>query len=155
MRIQLITVGIKMPSWITEGYQSYSTRLPPDCTLSLHEISLNKRSKNANIKKLQEREGQQMLSVIGKSDHVIAMEINGVSWSTEQLASQLRNWRQMGHNISLLVGGPEGMLPSVSDKADQKWSLSSLTLPHFMVRLLIAEQIYRAWSIMNNHPYHR
>ncbi|MCY4177776.1 MAG: 23S rRNA (pseudouridine(1915)-N(3))-methyltransferase RlmH [Endozoicomonadaceae bacterium] len=155
MRIRLITVGMKMPAWITEGYHSYTSRLPHDFIVSLHEIPLNKRSKNANIKKLQEKEGQQMLSAIGKNDHVVALEVRGNAWSTEQLVSQLRNWRQTGDNISLLVGGPEGMLPFVSAKAHQSWSLSPLTLPHPMVRLIIAEQIYRAWSIINNHPYHR
>ncbi len=96
-----------------------------------------------------------MLAAIGKGDRVIALEVKGKEWSTEQLASNLGRWHDDGENVSLLVGGPEGMLPEISNRADVKWSLSPLTLPHPMVRILVAEQMYRAWSILNHHPYHR
>lgn len=144
-----------MPQWLTEGYQDYSKRLPRDCALSLCEVPLGRRSNNADIRRLQEKEGDQMLGAIGKNDHVVALEVKGKPWSTEQLSLELHQWRHSGQNISLLVGGPEGMLPEVSRKANQAWSLSPLTLPHPMVRLIIAEQIYRAWSILSHHPYHR
>ena len=155
MQIQLITVGTKMPQWLTEGYQEYAKRLPQDCTLSLCEIPMGKRSPHADIKRLQNKEGSQMLSSIGKNNHIVALEVKGKSWTTEQLSLELKKWRQSGKNISLLIGGPEGMLPEVSQRANQAWSLSPLTLPHPMVRLIIAEQIYRAWSILSHHPYHR
>ncbi len=155
MHIQLITVGTRMPRWVTEGYHEYAKRLPRDCSLSLCEIPLGKRGSHANTKRLQEKEAQQMLDTIGKNNHVVALEVQGKAWTTDQLANQLKQWRQNGENISLLIGGPEGMLSEVSQSAHQLWSLSPLTLPHPMVRLIIAEQIYRAWSILNNHPYHR
>jgi len=155
MRIQIITVCSKMPRWVTEGYEEYAKRLPKHCSLSLCEIPLGKRRSNTNIQRLQEKESQQMLSMAGKHDHIIALEAQGAPWSTEQLANELQSWRHSGTNVSLLVGGPEGIASKVSSKAHQQWSLSSLTLPHTMVRLVIAEQIYRAWSIINHHPYHR
>ncbi|MCK5893454.1 MAG: 23S rRNA (pseudouridine(1915)-N(3))-methyltransferase RlmH [Endozoicomonadaceae bacterium] len=155
MRIRLIAVGQKMPSWVVEGYNEYARRLPANFSLELHEISLGKRTRGADIARMQRNEGAQMLSAIDPRDKVIAMEVNGKSCSSETLADQLGGWHDLGENVSLLVGGVEGMLPEVSARADLRWSLSSLTLPHPMVRILIAEQLYRAWSILNNHPYHR
>ena len=96
-----------------------------------------------------------MLAAIPAGDKVIALEVLGKAWSTENLADQTANWRMDGYNISLLVGGPDGLDPRCTARADQAWSLSKLTLPHPMVRILLAEQIYRAWTLMNNHPYHR
>ena len=155
MRIRLIAVGSKMPSWVEEGYKEYAKRLPADFKLECVEIPLGKRTKGADIKRAQRKEGDLMLAAIPSGDRVIALEVLGKSWSTEQLAGQLQDWRMDGRNICLLVGGPEGLLPEISSRADQKWSLSALTLPHPMVRVLLSEQIYRAWSILNNHPYHR
>ncbi|WP_211828956.1 23S rRNA (pseudouridine(1915)-N(3))-methyltransferase RlmH [Kistimonas asteriae] len=155
MRIRLIAVGQKMPGWVTEGYSEYARRLPADFSLELREIPLGKRTRGADIARMQRKEGEQMLAAIDPRDKVIAMEVNGKNWSTEKLAGQLGGWHDLGENVSLLVGGPEGMLPEVSARADLRWSLSSLTLPHPLVRVLIAEQLYRAWSILNNHPYHR
>ena len=155
MRIRLIAVGQKMPSWVTDGYNEYARRLPAGFSLELCEIPLNKRTKNADVQRFRTREGEHMLSAIGKGDRVIALEVKGREWSTEQLADKLGQWHDNGENVSLLVGGPEGMLPDISNRADVKWSLSPLTLPHPMVRILVAEQLYRSWSILNNHPYHR
>lgn len=155
MRIRLIAVGQKMPNWVTEGYNEYARRLPAGFSLELYEIPLNKRTKNADVQRFRTREGEQMLAAIGKGDKIVALEVKGKEWSTEQLADKIRQWHDHGDNISLLVGGPEGMLPEISNQADVKWSLSPLTLPHPMVRILVAEQLYRAWSILNKHPYHR
>ena len=96
-----------------------------------------------------------MLAAVGKGDLLIALEVTGRRWSTQDLATQLNGWLLSGKNVSLFVGGPEGMLPEVSQQADKTWSLSPLTLPHPMIRIIIAEQIYRAWSILNHHPYHK
>ncbi len=96
-----------------------------------------------------------MLAAIGKGDRVVALEVGGKNWSTEQLAEQAENWQMSGQNVSLLVGGPDGLAPECLAQADQKWSLSGLTLPHPLVRILLAEQIYRAWSIIQGHPYHK
>ena len=113
------------------------------------------RSKSTDINKAIKKEGDAMLAAIPAGDRVIALEVLGKAWSTEDLAEQTGRWRMEGHNVSLLIGGPDGLDPRVSNQADQKWSLSNLTLPHPLVRVLLAEQIYRAWTLMNNHPYHR
>ena len=155
MRIRLITVGSKMPGWVETGYEEYSRRLGADLKLELVEIPLNRRSKGADVNRLQEKEANQMLAAIGQGDLVVTMEIKGKAWSTEQLADKMGEWMHSGRNVSLLVGGPEGLHPKCMAQADLRWSLSPLTLPHPMVRVLLAEQVYRAWSILKNHPYHK
>ncbi len=155
MNIHLIAIGDKMPRWVAEGFQEYARRLPPECSLKLQEISARHRGKNADIARITRDEGKTMLGAIPKSSRVIALEVKGRSWSTEDLAAQLKNWMADGRDVSLLVGGPEGLAAECRERADQLWSLSPLTLPHPLVRVLIAEQLYRAWSILHNHPYHR
>ena len=155
MRIKLIAVGSKMPKWIVEGFTDYVKRLPKDFALELVEIPMSPRGKNADIAKAIRKEGDAMLEAIPVTDKVIAMEVLGKEWSTEQLAQQAEDWRMEGDNLSLLVGGPDGLDPRCTARADQCWSLSKLPLPHPVVRVILAEQIYRAWTLMNNHPYHR
>ena len=154
MRVRLISVGSKMPGWVEEGYREYSRRLGTDIKLDLVEISLGRRSKG-DVNRLQEKEASQMLAAVGGGDLVVTMEIQGKPWSTETLAENMGGWLQNGRNISLLVGGPEGLHSSCLVKSDLRWSLSPLTLPHPLVRVVVAEQVYRAWSILHNHPYHK
>lgn len=155
MRIKLISVGSKMPAWIEEGYEEYHRRLGQDVKLELIEIPLGKRSKGADISRLREKEAGLMKAAVGQGDWVVTMEIQGQPWSTEVLAEKMGGWQQNGRNVSLLVGGPEGLHSSCMALADLRWSLSPLTLPHPLVRVLVSEQIYRAWSILKNHPYHK
>ena len=155
MRIRLISVGSRMPGWVEEGYHEYSRRLGHDLRLELVEVPLGRRSKGADVGRLREKEAGQMLSAIGSGDRVVTMEIKGKPWSTEQLADHMGSWFHSGQNISLLVGGPEGLHSSCMARADVRWSLSPLTLPHPLVRVVVAEQLYRAWSILHNHPYHK
>ena len=155
MRLRLISITHKSPSWIQEGYEEYAKRLPPTCALELIEIPAEKRTANADIKRITEREGEKMLTAIKANHRVIALDIKGKLWSTEQLASQLASWQQDGRHIDLLIGGPEGLSPQCLQKAEEKWSLSPLTFPHILVKLIVAEQIYRAYSIIQGHPYHR
>lgn len=155
MKIRLLTITHKSPSWIQEGYNEYSKRLPPSCALELIEVPAEKRTANADLKRITEREGNKLLSLIKDTHHVIALDVKGKSWTTEQLAEQLAEWHLGGRNIDLLVGGPDGLAPACLQKAETKWSLSPLTFPHILVRLIVAEQIYRAWTIMQQHPYHR
>ena len=155
MRVRLIAVGNKMPKWVTQGYDDYAKRLPKDFALELVEIPMSPRGKNTDIAKAIRKEGDAMLEAIPSGDKIIAMEVLGKEWSTEQLSEQTKQWRMEGYNVSLLVGGPDGLDPRCTARADQVWSLSRLTLPHPMVRIILAEQIYRAWTLMNNHPYHR
>lgn len=144
-----------MPKWVTEGYDEYAKRLPKDFALEVVELPMAQRSKNSDIAKAIRKEGDAMLAAIPPGDRVIALEVLGKAWSTHDLAAQTEQWRMEGHNVTLLIGGPDGLDPRCSNRADQKWSLSNLTLPHPLVRVLLAEQIYRAWTLMNNHPYHR
>ena len=155
MKIGLIAIGAKMPIWVKSGYEEYQQRLTQDCKLSIHEIAAIKRNKQTDLKKVCEDEGQKILSAIPKGNHIIALEVKGKPWTTEQLSQQMQQWMQSGQDLSLLIGGPEGLSQSCRDKANQQWSLSPLTLPHPMVRIIVAEQLYRAWSIIKNHPYHR
>lgn len=155
MRIHLIAVGNRMPGWVEQGYQDYAKRLPSECALTLHEIPAGKRGKNADIVRLTRQEGEKMAALIPRGARVIALEVGGRAWSTEQLSARLDSWMGEGRDIALLVGGPEGLEPGLSASADEHWSLSPLTLPHPLVRIVLAEQIYRAWSILKGHPYHR
>ncbi len=155
MKIHLIAVGNRMPPWVEQGYGEYAKRLPPECRLNLIEIASAKRGKNVDVSRLMRDEGQRILAALPKGCRVVALEVNGKSWSTEQLADQLEGWLQQGSDLALLVGGPDGLDPACRERADQLWSLSPLTLPHPLVRVVLAEQLYRAWTILQNHPYHR
>ncbi|MFK5892471.1 MAG: 23S rRNA (pseudouridine(1915)-N(3))-methyltransferase RlmH [Pseudomonadota bacterium] len=155
MKINLIAIGSKMPEWVKTGFSEYQRRLTQDCKLNLHEIPAIKRTKQTDLNKVREIEGQKILTSIPSGNFVIALEVNGKNWSTEALSQQMSQWMLSGQDISLLIGGPEGLSQSCRDKADQLWSLSPLTLPHPLVRIIVAEQLYRAWSILKNHPYHR
>jgi 23S rRNA (pseudouridine1915-N3)-methyltransferase len=155
MIIHLITVGNKMPRWVQEGYQEYAKRLPPECNLKLVEIAPGHRGKSADIRRTVKDEGERMLKAIPKGCRVVVLDVIGKSWSTEQLSTQLGQWMSGGSDIALLVGGPEGLAEACLERADGRWSLSALTLPHPLVRVIISEQLYRAWSLLQNHPYHR
>lgn len=155
MRLKLICVGQKMPDWVSQGFSDYARRMPPELAIELTEIPMAHRGKNPDIPRLMKREGEAVLGAVGARDRVVALEVGGRSWSTEKLASQLEDWQQGGQDISFLVGGPDGLDEACRQRADQLWSLSDLTLPHPLVRILLAEQLYRAWTVTRNHPYHR
>ena len=149
--------------WIVASHSVHGARksfkrLPSSCGLQLREIAAEKRHKHQHgkdIQQLLEREGQVLLAAIPKNNYVIALNITGQSWSTEQLAEQLSDWLSRGRDISLLVGGPEGLSDQCLKQAHQHWSLSPLTFPHPLVRVIVAEQIYRAHSLIQHHPYHK
>lgn len=155
MKIQLVAVGTKMPQWVTTGFNEYQRRFPKDCSFELIEVAAGKRGKNADIPRILQQEGEKMLSQVPSSNRIVTLEVTGKPWDTHQLAKQLGSWQMDGRDVSLLVGGPEGLAPECIKRSEQKWSLSPLTLPHPMVRVLVAESLYRAWSLNNNHPYHR
>lgn len=144
-----------MPDWVTRGYDEYARRMPAECSLQLVEIAPGKRSKGADLPRIMQQEGVQTLAAIPRGAKVIALDVKGQPWSTEELAKQMESWRQDGRDVVLLVGGPEGLAKQCLDRAEQHWSLSNMTLPHPVVRIVVAEQLYRAWSILSSHPYHR
>ncbi len=155
MQIHLISVGQKMPSWVKQGYEEYAKRMPRECELILKEIPAGKRGKNSDVARITRDEGERMLAALPKNAHIVTLDVPGKQWSTPRLAESMQNWLVSGQDIALLVGGPEGLADSVKKLAKESWSLSNLTFPHPLVRIVVAEQIYRAWSIINNHPYHR
>ncbi|MGL4827033.1 MAG: 23S rRNA (pseudouridine(1915)-N(3))-methyltransferase RlmH [Vibrionaceae bacterium] len=155
MKLQLIAVGTKMPSWVQAGFDEYRRRFPKDLPLELIEVTAGKRGKNADIARILQKEGEAMLAHVAKGNRIVTLDIPGTPWTTEQLAVQLENWKCDGRDVSILIGGPEGLSPACKAAAQQSWSLSPLTLPHPLVRIVMAESLYRAWSITANHPYHR
>ncbi|TBM10555.1 23S rRNA (pseudouridine(1915)-N(3))-methyltransferase RlmH [Hafnia paralvei] len=155
MKLQLVAVGTKMPDWVQTGFTDYLKRFPKDVPFELIEVPAGKRGKNADIKRILEKEGEMMLAAVGKGNRIVTLDIPGKPWDTPELASQLERWKQDGRDVSLLIGGPEGLAPACKAAAEQSWSLSTLTMPHALVRVLVAESLYRAWSITTNHPYHR
>ncbi len=155
MHIHLIAAGSRMPNWIQEGFKEYTKRLPQECSLLLKEIPLPKRSRPGNLKRLVEAEGLEMIAAIPRHALIIALDRDGEQWSTEALARHLGKWLQHGQDLALLIGGPEGLAPLCLERAAIRWSLSPLTLPHPLVRVIVAEQLYRAFSLLKGHPYHR
>lgn len=155
MRLRVLAIGPKMPSWVTEACDDYLKRLPREMPMEFVPLALGHRNKGQSVEKAKAQEGDLMLSHVKPDDHVIALDLSGKAWSTEQLAEQLQGWREQAKNVVLLIGGPDGLDARCIARADQKWCLSNLTLPHPLVRVLLSEQIYRAWSITQNHPYHK
>lgn len=155
MRISVIAVGTRMPAWVDEGIAEYAKRLPRELKLVWQEIPLARRGKDTAAPAVCAAEGEQILKAIPAAERVIALDVQGKRVSTEELARQLEAWQMSGDNYSILIGGPDGLSPGCLARADLCWSLSDLTLPHPLVRVLLAEQLYRAWTITVNHPYHR
>lgn len=155
MKIRLLAVGTKMPAWVEEGIETYRKRLPKDFHLDIEEIPLGQRGKNADIVKARAVEAQRIRDKLRGDEYIVALEVKGKPWTTEQLAQEAEAWRMIGQDIVLLVGGPDGLDPALSAMAEKAWSLSPLTLPHPLVRIMLAEQLYRAWTLLVGHPYHR
>lgn len=155
MQIQLLSVSDRVPSWVLDAYGEYSRRLPRDCQLQLCEIAPARRGKTSNAVQWCAEEGERMLAAIPRNAHVVALDATGRQWNSPELAKVLQRWLATGKPVSLLVGGPDGLSSACLQRADESWSLSALTFPHPLVRVLIAEQIYRAWSLLQHHPYHR
>lgn len=158
MKIRIVAAGGRMPGWVQEGYAEYTKRLPREIVLEMVEIPLGQRGQKnspALVEKARQKEGEAMLAALAPRDQVVALDVKGKPWSTEQLSQQLEGWRMQGDNVSLLIGGPDGLSPDCLARAPQRWSLSPLTLPHPLVRVVLAEQLYRAWTLLAGHPYHK
>lgn len=151
MRAFLIAVGERMPAWVQSGYAEYAKRLSRELPLELIEVA----AKSRDPSRAMSEEGAALLAAIPKGAHVVALDGGGRAWSSEELAQQLARWRMQGKDLAFLIGGADGFASTVLDRADQKWSLGPATLPHPLVRIVVVEQIYRAASLLANHPYHR
>jgi 23S rRNA (pseudouridine1915-N3)-methyltransferase len=155
VKARLVAVGEKPPAWVADGFAEYRKRLSHWLPLDLVEIEPGLRGKGRDAVRATFDEGQRVLAAIPKTAQVIALDGRGRSWTSEQLAARMEHWRATGRDLCFLVGGPEGHAPEVTARADETWSLGPLTLPHMLVRLVLAEQLYRANAMLANHPYHR
>ena len=155
MKATLIAVGERAPDWVAAGFSEYQKRLSHWLPLGLHEVAPGVRGKGRDPARALADEGARVLAALPRDVQVIALDGRGAAHSSEQLARQLERWRQGGRDLAFLVGGPDGHATDVLAAANERWSLGPLTLPHMLVRLLVAEQLYRACSLLANHPYHR
>lgn len=155
MKCRLIAAGTRLPEWIDTGFREYQKRLRSPLSLELVEIPVAARRAGENPERAVAREGSCMLAAIEPKDYVVALEVKAKSMSTEGLSAWFAERMQGGRPVAMLIGGPDGLAPACRERADQAWSLSPLTLPHGLVRVLVAEQVYRAMSLLAGHPYHR
>ncbi len=144
-----------MPTWIESGFKEYAKRLPKNINFKLIEINPAIRGKNNSAENYKQKEEENINAVLADKSFIIALDEHGKTISSQKLANQLQTWNDENQHISLIIGGADGLSDAIKKKANQLWSLSGMTLPHGLVRVMIAEQIYRAWTITQNHPYHR
>lgn len=144
-----------MPQWVDAGFADYAKRMPRECALRLLEVPARKRGKNSDARRIVTAESRDLLAAVPRDARIVALDRSGEQWSSERLALLLGQWLQDGRDIALLVGGPDGLADCCTGIAERRWSLSPLTFAHALVRVVAAEQIYRAWTILRNLPYHR
>ena len=154
MKLTILALGTRMPDWVERGVAEYSKRLPPEIKLEWRELPLAARGKSGNSQAVV-REAETIRKALPSQDRLVILDVLGRSFSTEKLANTLADWQMSGMNYSIVIGGPDGVEQALLQEADLLWSLSPLTLPHPLVRVVLAEQLYRAWSINAGHPYHR
>ena len=155
MKLQLVSVGEKEPEWVATALNEYNKRLPADFTVDFKQVPLAPRSKNTSVSVAREFEARHLLKNIHSNDYVIALDAGGKQYSSAEFATRLASIRDGGLHISFLVGGPDGLARSVLTSSREVWSLSALTFPHQLARLVLVEQLYRSWAILSNHPYHK
>lgn len=154
MKLRIVSVGHKMPDWVESACAEYMKRMPREATVEIIEIKPDKRAAGKNAEVVQEAEAKRILEIAGK-DYLIALDERGQEVNTLQLADRMTTWLAGGRDVCLVIGGADGLHTQIKTRADWLWSLSRLTLPHGMVRVVLAEQLYRAWTVIQNHPYHR
>lgn len=155
MKLIIIAVGNKMPAWVTEAFTDYQKRFPPEMKLVLEEIAPVKRNGKNSDEKAKEQEAKMILETLPKKAYIIALDERGKQFTSLELGDKIGVWQNLGMDVVLIIGGPNGLTDEVRNKANELWSLSKLTLPHPLVRVFLAETIYRGWSIYANLPYHR
>lgn len=155
MRIHLLAVGTRMPAWADAAYEDFARRLPRECRLVLTEIAPATRGKSGGAARAMAVEAGRLGAALPKGARVIALEQGGRECTSEALAGELQRWQQDGRDVALLIGGPDGLAPEIRQRAEGSLSLSRMTLPHALARVVLAEQLYRAWTLLKNHPYHR
>lgn len=155
MKLIVIAVGQRMPDWVEQGWQEYTRRMPQDCAIELREIKAEPRTSGKTPAQMMQAEAKRIEAAIPAQAMRIALDERGKDLTTVKLAQELERWRSSGQDIAILVGGPDGLDAALKQSCHGMLRLSSLTLPHPLVRIFLAEQLYRAWSVMTGHPYHR
>lgn len=155
LRISLVSIGDRMPSWVQQGFQEYQKRIRGRLSLELVELSSVKRGKSADVSRIIRAEEEKIMAAIPDNHRIVALDRKGKSWSTLELSGKLETWMDEGRRVALVIGGPEGLSNEFLTRAEETWSLSALTFAHPLVRVLVAEQIYRSQSILDGAPYHR
>ncbi len=154
MKLRIISVGHKMPSWVEEACAEYIKRMPRDASIEMIEIKPEKRAAGNNTENIQLIEAKRILDSVGK-DYCIALDERGQQYTTLEIAEQFKIWQTLGRDIAFIIGGADGLHANVKQKSEKMWALSKLTMPHGMVRVMLCEQLYRAFSVVTHHPYHR
>lgn len=155
MKLYLIAIGQRMPKWVQQAAEDYIKRMPPHCKIVIREVAAGKRLKSTDVKRTVREEGERLLGAVPGNCRMVALDRGGDQPDTMQLAGQLKDWLDGGQDVALLVGGPEGLDAAVTDRCEWVWSLSALTFAHPLVRVILCEQLYRAWTVVENRPYHR
>ncbi len=155
MRITVLSIGHRMPAWISQGWAEYAKRLPPEIRLELVELKPEERTSGKTVEKAKALEGERLLAAVPAGALLLALDERGRTVTTQGLSVMLADWMREGTHPVFAIGGADGHAEAVRERADKLVSLSALTLPHGLARVLLAEQLYRAWSILANHPYHR
>lgn len=155
MHIRLLAVGDRQPAWVDDAFENYSARFPREWKFRIDSIATARRSRNNKSHDARNSEGEQLLARLKNDEQVVLLDEKGVQHSSQKLATHLSDWQADGRDLCFIIGGPDGVSDACRQRADRQWSLSKLTLPHGLARVLFAEQMYRAWSLQNGHPYHR
>lgn len=153
MRLLLCAVGQRMPAWVDAGVEEYRKRMPRESRLEVRPVAAADR-RRGDAKRWKHEEAERLRQAAGGA-HGVALDLSGRGWSTEQLSARMDDWRMGGRDVAFFVGGADGLDASLLAASDERWSLSALTLPHAVVRIVVAEQLYRAWTLLSGHPYHR
>ena len=155
MHIRLLAVGDRQPSWVEDAFQAYAARFPREWKFRLDTIQTVRRQKNDKSRQAMESEGEFILARLGDSEQLVLLDERGKQMTSKSLATKLHDWQSDGRDLCFVIGGPDGVSETVRRRADMAWSLSQLTLPHGLARVVLSEQLYRAWSLQTGHPYHR
>ena len=155
MHIQIIAVGQKMPAWVDQAYEDYARRLPRQQAVTLSAIATASRKSGQNVERLQQQEADKIRARIKPDSLTIALDEHGQQWSTRQWAQHFDDWQHDQSQVNFIIGGPDGLAPELLSQAQHNIALGKMTMPHGLVRVVLIEQLYRAWSVLQNHPYHR
>jgi 23S rRNA (pseudouridine1915-N3)-methyltransferase len=155
MQLVVVAVGVRMPAWVDAAFDDYAQRMPPELRMTLREVRPEARTTGKPVDALMRAEAERIREALPKRSTRVVLDERAKGWTSIELAAQLERWRADGDDVAFVIGGPDGLDPSIKDDAQTRLSLSRMTLPHGMVRVMLAEQLYRAWSITQNHPYHR